>query len=298
MRRRLIIILIFLLAGTLVNVAVAWGILWKKDWSTVFPAQWQEGEEWHWPRDVPTHWPDMANRHLRAKGFGVRALMYHAERPPNPSWDSANRKWDQRVRELLTDLRTGERALRELLTDPKTKEERERRREEERRYYNADRERFRLSVYHAGWPMLGLGWENWGEALVHGWKGESPTFPPKATVRTEGHPPRSNWWVWGIPVQMSTSTQLIRNHRPIRPSWPGFAVNTLFYAAILWPLICGLSVIYRRIIRHRIRRRRGLCPWCAYPMGESPVCTECGSALPVGGAAVTSPDITLSEPQE
>jgi hypothetical protein len=59
------------------------------------------------------------------------------------------------------------------------------------------------------------------------------------------------------------------------PLWPGFAVNTLFYAAILWPLICGASVIHRCI-----RRRRGLCPWCAYPMGQSGVCTECGRPLP------------------
>ena len=28
----------------------------------------------------------------------------------------------------------------------------------------------------------------------------------------------------------------------------------------------------------RVRRRR--CPACAYPMGDSPVCTECGKPLP------------------
>ncbi|MCZ6655485.1 MAG: hypothetical protein O7D91_20955, partial [Planctomycetota bacterium] len=26
---------------------------------------------------------------------------------------------------------------------------------------------------------------------------------------------------------------------PLRPLWPGFAINTIFYAAILWLLVCG-----------------------------------------------------------
>ncbi len=33
-------------------------------------------------------------------------------------------------------------------------------------------------------------------------------------------------------------------------------------------------------LRRFLRVRRGLCPKCAYPMGESSVCTECGRALP------------------
>jgi hypothetical protein len=55
----------------------------------------------------------------------------------------------------------------------------------------------------------------------------------------------------------------------------GFTLNTIFYAAILWLLICGPFVL-----RRLIRRRRGLCPKCAYPMGESATCTECGQTLP------------------
>ncbi len=61
---------------------------------------------------------------------------------------------------------------------------------------------------------------------------------------------------------------------PLRPIWPGFAVNTLFYATILWLLIPGPFVL-----RRFLRLRRGLCSQCAYPMGESAVCTECGGAL-------------------
>jgi hypothetical protein len=62
---------------------------------------------------------------------------------------------------------------------------------------------------------------------------------------------------------------------PFSPLWPGFAVNTLSYALILWLLILGPFAV-----RRSIRRRRGLCPQCAYPMGEAAVCTECGKPLP------------------
>ncbi len=61
---------------------------------------------------------------------------------------------------------------------------------------------------------------------------------------------------------------------PIRPLWPGFAVNTLFYAAVIWLLIPGPFVL-----RRFIRVKRGLCPVCGYRMGESAVCSECGKAL-------------------
>jgi hypothetical protein len=60
---------------------------------------------------------------------------------------------------------------------------------------------------------------------------------------------------------------------PIRPIWPGFAINTLFYAAILWALFAVPAVL-----RRKRRIKRGLCAKCAYPLGESPVCTECGAA--------------------
>ena len=62
---------------------------------------------------------------------------------------------------------------------------------------------------------------------------------------------------------------------PLGPIWPGLAVNTLFYAAILWLLIPAPFAL-----RRFLRVGRGLCPKCAYPAGESAVCTECGRLLP------------------
>ncbi len=60
---------------------------------------------------------------------------------------------------------------------------------------------------------------------------------------------------------------------PLRPIWPGFAINTIFYAAILWLLTLGLSTA-----RSMIRRKRGHCIKCGYDLrGASEVgCPECG----------------------
>ena len=64
------------------------------------------------------------------------------------------------------------------------------------------------------------------------------------------------------------------NLLPVRPLWPGFAINTVFYAGVLWLLFAAPFALrrWRRI-------KRGLCPKCAYPVGTSTVCTECGKAL-------------------
>jgi hypothetical protein len=62
---------------------------------------------------------------------------------------------------------------------------------------------------------------------------------------------------------------------PLCPIWPGFAINTLFYAGILWMLFAAPFAL-----RRRRRVKRGLCPACAYPVGESDACTECGRPFP------------------
>ena len=78
---------------------------------------------------------------------------------------------------------------------------------------------------------------------------------PLAFVVQEGHPPF-----------------------PLLPIWPAFAVTTLLYAVVLWLLICG-PFVPRRVIR-AIRAKRGGCPKCAYPVGASALCSECGHPLP------------------
>jgi hypothetical protein len=66
---------------------------------------------------------------------------------------------------------------------------------------------------------------------------------------------------------------------PLRPIWPGFAINTIFFAAILW-LLFALPFTIRR----RRRIKRGLCVRCGYSLrGNSGcgTCPECGAAIPM-----------------
>ncbi len=61
---------------------------------------------------------------------------------------------------------------------------------------------------------------------------------------------------------------------PLRPIWPGFTINTILYAAILWLVIPGPFAL-RRIIR----RKRGLCVSCGYDIrhADHDACPECGA---------------------
>src|SRR5687767_7531158 len=83
---------------------------------------------------------------------------------------------------------------------------------------------------------------------------------------------RDGVWLVRYPVFDGKKTNAL--WLPYRPIWSGFAINTIFYAAILWMLFAAPF----RVRRWR-RIRRGLCPVCAYPIGQSPTCTECGDIL-------------------
>jgi hypothetical protein len=58
--------------------------------------------------------------------------------------------------------------------------------------------------------------------------------------------------------------------------WPGFTINTIFYAALLWVLW-----ILSAKIRRMVHIRRGCCPACGYKIayGVGPKCSECGHEI-------------------
>ena len=66
---------------------------------------------------------------------------------------------------------------------------------------------------------------------------------------------------------------------PALVNWGGFGTNTVVYAAALWMLHVSPAAL-----RRRTRKKRGLCPKCAYDLrGRAPasdVCPECGAAAP------------------
>ena len=68
--------------------------------------------------------------------------------------------------------------------------------------------------------------------------------------------------------------QLASRRFPVRPLWPGFAINTVFYGGVLW-LLFAVPFVLRRWRRIR----RGLCPKCAYDLRgtASVACPGCGN---------------------
>ena len=60
---------------------------------------------------------------------------------------------------------------------------------------------------------------------------------------------------------------------PLRPIFPGYLIDTLFYSAIWLALFVGPGAA-----RRTIRRRRGRCPMCGYDLrGDlESGCPECG----------------------
>ena len=141
-----------------------------------------------------------------------------------------------------------------------------------------------LSLVGSGWQTQGLttdgGWEmNWhtGGAPRNDMEEFSiPGFLYRHAI-TDGQGTitiNAGWPMYALkrdwPSEQFGADRSVRGLR--EPIWPGFAVNTLFYAGVLWVVFAGPLAL-----RRMIRRRRGQCPTCAYPIGQSPVCTECGT---------------------
>jgi hypothetical protein len=230
MRRWLITILIFLLAGALVNIAVAWGS------AAVTPdpmkglsgtirfgsGKLDSGHQW-----VLTRYEGMAATRILSRcyvGFFHHDGDTHepqtllaawgsidTPKPPGPASDAGGRN----CQELIDDAR--------------------------------------------GWPVRSMccSWGTSDFALCP--RGRAP-LPLVSGIRLPGPAAGSIYTLRALPLRI----------------WvPGFTVNTIFHAAVLWLLRLGLLVL-----RRLNRLRRGLCPACAYPMGDAPVCTECGRELP------------------
>jgi hypothetical protein len=109
--------------------------------------------------------------------------------------------------------------------------------------------------YARGWPML---------SHYCRWSG-----PKYGTQDLE--------WGWRISWLTRYQVQQEGNVLPLAIIWPGFAINTIFYAIVLWLLIPGPFVL-----RRLIRVKRGRCPKCGYDLRGQPAevgaagCPECG----------------------
>ena len=112
-----------------------------------------------------------------------------------------------------------------------------------------------------GWPFRSM-WCGWGDPSVFSF---GPSLSAPAPI------------VDGIELRRPDALGTGSSAIPYSPLWPGFAINTIIYAAVLWLVFCAGPGIVRR----RVRRGRGQCLHCGYDLrGQVAVsenrCPECG----------------------
>ena len=214
MKRRIVAILLFLLAGAVMNVMVAWGCaaLNPERVSEVPPLQTTQKE---WARLAPPALQDRRiwARHDRAIGWEFIVI--------GTDWDKPVRWRDNRT--LIID------ELQCFLT-------------------------------RAGWPTRCL--EGWFLVSVRNTADSQSDVTGTRTDHSILYPPaRIDGFEMCCPCF------------PLRPIWPGFALNTIFYAALFWLGLRGPFAL-----RRYLRRQRGRCLNCGYDLrGDLAAgCPECG----------------------
>ncbi|MFM9958667.1 MAG: hypothetical protein ACKVZJ_11365 [Phycisphaerales bacterium] len=107
---------------------------------------------------------------------------------------------------------------------------------------------------HWGWPMRSLQIQTMRKMCEYG-RTTVPLVP-------------SHFPEWRTGVDIGSKRY------PLFPVWPGFAINTLFYAAIVASICLGLTRL-----RAARRNRAGRCPACGYDrrgLADGTPCPECG----------------------
>ena len=253
MKRWAFTILLFLLLGAVVNVAVAWTSVW---W-TPLPVTDLVGSAGWSVKSVSAASP--SGVHYEYLGLvrqdrpcGVRCWSGWCK----PGRFSASFSWDEIQPHSITPSWS-------RLVMPTAD------------YIEWDRH-YRMEEAR-GWPMLSM-WSG----HVRCEKRARRTGEPRVRDAIDRR-------LWAIPLPSQTARVVVlagvatgtqptgMQQLSTRPIWPGFLINTLFYAIILWLLIPGPFVL-----RRLIRIRRGRCPRCGYDLrGQPPEagaagCPECG----------------------
>lgn len=129
-----------------------------------------------------------------------------------------------------------------------------------------------------GWPMYSMGMSSqWSLSLMN----QPPPAEPVGIAAV---------WKHGIQIHQPSRNLPFGNehtHLPLRPLPLGFLIDTLLYAAVFAGVWFGFGSYARRR-----RRRRGLCPRCAYPVlagAEPPADVTAQPAKSRGQTTVFSP---------
>jgi predicted RNA-binding Zn-ribbon protein involved in translation (DUF1610 family) len=117
----------------------------------------------------------------------------------------------------------------------------------------------RIDAEARGWPSLAL-------MSIHTEYRCPPVTKDSAVWRVQ----KSDWGIPSGRFSASADPRIL----PVVPLWPGFAINTIFYASILWLLFAAPG-----FVRRRIRIWRGLCAACGYDLrghtSGAGICPEC-----------------------
>ena len=141
-----------------------------------------------------------------------------------------------------------------------------------------------------GWPMLALASRR-GLPPSAGSRGRSGAVPLPDRAATLGPHDRrpcpirprvtrfSRWPYWASASYSAPAMPrpLPTPPMPLRPIWPGFLVDALFYAGAL-ALLRWVMTAPGRLFRELSRLRQGRCIACGYDLGYDFVggCPECG----------------------
>ncbi len=240
-KRHLLTITVFLLAGAVVNVAVAWGCAAWVNVVADIPNKSAvvSGSGEVWGADV---WQ---------RAGAELCMSSRVARAGRPRTGLAEQAAAKHPRDILPN-RSG-------LTVPSES------------FLSGGTNHDHKGVASRGWPLLSMSCEydlnpNNRQAIfpcAQSPAGSVLTIRVISGIRTGAVDPS---WIHG-PDPRGLPRAL-----PLRPIPVGFAVNTIFYAAVLW-LLTGEPFVLRRAIR----RRRGLCLKCGYedataddrPLGQS-----------------------------
>jgi len=248
-------VVVFLLLGAIVNVAVAWGSAVFVDWQNPPGRLFEHDASYSWPATPPRTYPPIATSMVEHVAPGVSVQVFSAqadtsktiERTIQALRDGVLNEWAELVRARVSATQVG-----------------------------APGKYGYLSI-RCGWPLRAIEGGSFLWVTLQSYLFETDAPPVRncmlaLAVEISRDSSTGQWSVtWPhSPMAGWPPDKVV----PLRPIWPGFAVNTLFYTAILW-----LFFVAPFALRRRRRIKRGLCPACAYPVGTSPVCTECGGPV-------------------
>ncbi|MEQ9095994.1 MAG: hypothetical protein RIE32_06995 [Phycisphaerales bacterium] len=147
-----------------------------------------------------------------------------------------------------------------------------------------------MNVSRAGWPAPSMQHEaHWVQLIDRGsrpWLFDHydsvhvTASPPRASLASglelwRGSPHNPGWGL--VPIEFGPADRFAL---PLLPIWPGFAINTGFYALLLF-----IAWRLPGVLRRAVRRRRGRCAACGYDRGgldPGAACPECGEGAAMG----------------